>query len=334
MREISRNITLQGFGKITEDSGFVEIDKCSDTYYERNKDGVTNLLSTGDKKVELIGFENRTLAYVKSSLGYPAYYPVLSVEREKPVRAVVMDLDGTTVKSEEFWIWIIQKTVRSLLDSHTFELEDRDLPFVSGHSVSEHLKYCINKYIPEKSIEEAKEYYFLHTHHEMQEIMVGRGRSGAFKPNEGIRDFLLYLKGEKIRIGLVTSGLYEKAYPEILSAFQSINLGDPKSFYDCIITAGYPLRKGSVGTLGELEAKPHPWLYNEVCCVGLGIPREERNTVIGIEDSGAGVCSVRLAGYYTVGIAGGNIEVSGNRGMCHSMCQSFKEIQELITEGR
>ena len=40
----------------------------------------------------------------------------------------------------------------------------------------------------------------------------------------------------------------------------------------------------------------HPWLYAEACRVGLGIPFEERNSVVGIDDSGAGVCSIRLAG--------------------------------------
>jgi len=79
------------------------------------------------------------LAYVISAMGYPAYYPVHPVELQKPVKAVLMDLDGTTVRSEEFWIWIIEKTTASLLDNPKFELEEADTAFVSGHSVSEHL---------------------------------------------------------------------------------------------------------------------------------------------------------------------------------------------------
>ena len=109
-----------------------------------------------------------------------------------------------------------------------------------------------------------------------------------------------------IKIGLVTSGLYEKAWPEILSAFKTLGMGDPKDFYDAIISAGFPLRKGSVGTLGELSPKPHPWLYSETSIVGLGEAFADRSRVVGIEDSGAGACSVRLAGYSTIGIAGGN----------------------------
>ncbi len=77
--------------------------------------------------------------------------------------------------------------------------------------------------------------------------------------------------------------------------FRTLDMGEPTDFYDAIISAGYPLRKGSVGTLGELSPKPHPWLYAETCAVGLGINFDERNSVIAIEDSGAGVCSARIA---------------------------------------
>lgn len=109
-----------------------------------------------------------------------------------------------------------------------------------------------------------------------------------------------------------------------------MGMGDPKEFYDSIITAGTALGKGRTGTLGELEAKPHPWLYAETANIGLGIPFEQRGQVIGIEDSGAGVSSIRLAGYYTVGIGGGNIKQSGTLGMCNSYCETFEEILELL----
>lgn len=321
---------IPGMGVVEKDSGFKELERCSDDYFEKNKDGVQAILTTGDKKLELICFLDRTLAYVKSGMGYPAYYPLEPVSLIKPVKAVLMDLDGTTVNSEEFWIWIIEKTISSLMGDQTFRLKEEDIPYVSGHSVSEHLKYCIDTYCKEESLEKAREYYYYHTNYEMKEIMNGRGKKGAFTPKKGIKEFLLKLKAKGIKIGLVTSGLYDKAYPEILSAFRTLDMGEPKDFYDCIITAGSPLRKGTTGTLGELEAKPHPWLYAESCCVGLGIPFEERNSVIGIEDSGAGVCSVRLAGFYTIGIGGGNIKESGTLGMCHSYCETFEDIIRLI----
>jgi beta-phosphoglucomutase-like phosphatase (HAD superfamily) len=263
-------------------------------------------------------------------MGYPAYYPVEPVKIEKPVRAVLMDLDGTSVRSESFWVWIIQLSTASLLDNPKFELEEADTPYVSGHSVSEHLEYCVRKYCPDKTVEEARKYYFQHTHYQMREIMEGRGKANAFTPSPGLKDFLLKLKARGVKIGLVTSGLYEKAWPEILSAFRTLKMGDPKEFYDAIITAGFPLRKGEVGTLGELSPKPHPWLYSEISRVGLGLPVERRNSVIGIEDSGAGVCSIRLAGFAVIGFGGGNIVESGTRGLCSHYCDTFEEILKVI----
>ena len=76
----------------------------------------------------------------------------------------------------------------------------------------------------------------------MAAILEGRGRADAFVPAPGLREFLLALKGRGIRIGLVTSGLYEKAYPEIVAAFRALGMGNPRDFYDAIITAGLPLR--------------------------------------------------------------------------------------------
>ncbi len=323
-------VHIPNIGDITDQSGFKLLETTSNEAFSVGIDGVKAIAATGDGKVEFICFSDKTLALVTSGMGYPAYYPVHPVELEKPIKAVLMDLDGTTVRSEDFWIWIIEKTTASLLDNPKFELEEADIPFVSGHSVSEHLMYCITKYCPHKTVEDARTSYFYHTHHEMNEIMEGRGKANAFTPTEGIAEFLYTLKERKIKMGLVTSGLYEKAWPEILDAFKTLDMGDPKEFYDAIITAGFPLRKGSPGTLGELSPKPHPWLYSETARVGLGLEFSDRNTVVGIEDSGAGVCSIRLAGYPTIGIGGGNIIESGTQELCCHYSESFSEIADFI----
>jgi len=317
-------------GPAAKESDFISLEKCSDGQFVVGKDGVQKILSTGDKKVEFIFFADHVIAFVNSAMGYPAYYPVNPVKMEKPIKAVLMDLDGTSVRSEEFWVWIIQQSAASLLDNPKFELEEADMPYVSGHSVSEHLEYCVRKYCPDKTVEQARIYYFEHTHREMRAIMDGHGRPNAFTPSPGIKEFLLELKGMGVKIGLVTSGLYEKAWPEILDAFKTLNMGDPKDFYDAIITAGFPLRKGEAGTLGELSPKPHPWLYAEVSRVGLGISSEDRRHVIGIEDSGAGVCSIKLAGFSTIGIADGNIISSGTKCLCDHYCNNFEEILKII----
>jgi beta-phosphoglucomutase-like phosphatase (HAD superfamily) len=323
---------IPGIGKLGRASGFIPLPRCSDGIFEAGRDGVLSITGTGDGKVEFIAFARHTIAFVTSSLGYPAYYPVHPVELRRPVRAVLMDLDGTTVRSESFWMHIIEKATASLLGDPRFRLEECDLPYVSGHSVSEHLLYCIAKYCPSASVEDARALYFEHTRTEMDEIMKGGGKEHAFSPSPGVGEFLLELKSMGVKLGLVTSGLYGKAYPEIVSAFRSLGMGDPREFYDCIITAGFPLRSGEVGTLGELSPKPHPWLYAEAGRVGLGIGFAERNHTVCIEDSGAGVCSIRLAGYAAIGIAGGNIIESGTQELCSYFCRDFDEVLDVIKE--
>ncbi|MBN2280088.1 MAG: HAD family phosphatase [Candidatus Marinimicrobia bacterium] len=309
---------------------FTLLEKCSDGNFTVGKNSVNAIYQTKDKKVEFIYFDDHILAYVNSAMGYPAYYPIRPTRLEKPVQAVLMDLDGTSVKSEEFWIWMIEQTTASLLNNKNFQLEESDIPYVSGHSVSEHLEYCIRKYCPDKTVEEARQFYFMHTRREMNAIVEGHGRKNAFVPTEGLKAFLLELKAMKIKIGLVTSGLYEKAWPEILSAFQTLKMGDPKDFYDAVVTAGFPIKAGHPGTLGELSPKPHPWLYSETARVGLGIPREMSHRVIGIEDSGAGICSIRLAGFSAIGIAEGNIVESGVQGLCAGYCRSLEEVLKYL----
>ena len=309
---------------------FEKLDVGGDGYFSVGQNGVNQILLSQDKKVEFIFFDSHTLAFVRSALGYPAFYPVLPVKIEKPVKAVLMDLDGTSVRSEDFWIWIIEQVTAKLLNNSAFQLEESDLPFVSGHSVSEHLEYCTKKYCPDKALEEARKYYMEITRREMKNILEGRGKENAFVPVEGLKDFLYALKDRNIKIGLVTSGLYEKAWPEIVAAFRTLKMGDPAEFYDAIVSAGFPLQKGAPGTLGELQAKPHPWLYAETAKVGLGIDFSDRHSVVGMEDSGAGVCSVRLAGFSCLGMAGGNIKQSGLKSLCSDFCDNFDEMLRII----
>jgi len=54
-----------------------------------------------------------------------------------------MDLDGTTADSESFWINIIKTVMQEVLHNKNFTFDKNDVPFISGHSVTEHLSYCI-----------------------------------------------------------------------------------------------------------------------------------------------------------------------------------------------
>ena len=267
---------------------------------------------------------------MKSELGYPAIYPLRETHFEPKAEAILMDLDGTSVHSEEFWMWVIEKTTARLLGKNSFTKEEEDIPFISGHSVSEHLQYMIDKYAPGSSLMLARDYYFDIVNYEMNEILHGRGKQDAFTPAPNLKKFLTTVKSEGIKIGLVTSGLYEKAMPEILSAFKQLDMGDPVEFYDAIITAGQTFRKDQTGTLGELAPKPHPWLYAETARVGLGMPFERRHKVLGIEDSAAGVVSVKLAGFSCAGVAGGNIDAAGVGDLCDYRVDGLMDLLNII----
>ncbi len=321
-----------GVGPIDERfrEDFTNIDCTDDGEWRVGRDGVQRILTPRDRKIELVCFEKKTLVNVKSAMGYPAMYPLPEAPFEPPAEAVLMDLDGTSVLSEEFWVWIIEQTTACVLGDPNFTLEAEDQPHVSGHSVSEHLRYCIEKYCPDRTVEAARTHYFDITRRELEAIVAGQGRQDAFTPAPGLKDFLLELKGRGIKIGLVTSGLYEKAWPEIVSAFRTLDLGDPLEFYDAIVSAGFTIRPGQVGTLGELEAKPHPWLYAEVARVGLGVEPSRRHKVIGMEDSSAGVVAIRLAGFAAIGVGGGNIRQSGVRPFLKSECDCLADALPII----
>jgi beta-phosphoglucomutase len=313
-------------------NGFTEKQQSAGGLFMVGYDGVKHILSPSDEKSDFIVFKDKTLVLVKSELGYPAIYPMYNEEFDAPAEVVLMDLDGTSVKSETFWIEIIQSTMAHLLGNPQFCLEEGDFPFISGHSVSEHLNYCLVKYSPSKTLDHARKIYFEITHHELGEITKGRGKMEAFTPATGLKEFLLSSKEKGLKIGLVTSGLYEKAWPEIVAAFHQMGLKDPLSFYDTIITAGFIVKKGQAGTLGELSPKPHPWLYAETARIGMGIPFTKRHKVIGIEDSAAGVLSLRLAGFAAIGLEDGNIRRGGLSGLTRTMCNSLKEALPLVLE--
>ncbi len=258
--------------------------------------------------------------------GVQATYPFEKPTTDFPVKAVLMDLDGTTVKSEEFWVYLIQKTIQLLTDNADFRLSQEDLPFVSGFSTAEHLSYCLKKYSLPYSLAEADELYHKTAAFELGEIMQGRGNADAFCPRDGLKEFLLALKANGIKIGLATSGLDYKAIPEIVSTFRVLNMGNPTDFYDAIVTGGKRKQKGDYGTIGELAVKPHPWVYKELA-LGLGV---SPNKAIVVEDSSAGVLSGRTAGFNVIGFADGNIVQSGLADECLAIVDNWNNLLQII----
>lgn len=287
-------------------------------------------MSFKDYKVKGITFfenEKNELMCTISQCGVTATYPMEKGCYQAPAKYILMDLDGTTVQSEEFWIWLIEKTAQELMDNPNFTLTDEDIPYVSGFSTMEHLDYCLKKYNIPKTILEANATYHKIAERELNEILEGRGNVAAFHPRKGLKEFLLAVKERGIKIGLVTSGLDYKAIPEILSVFRLLDMGDPKDFYDGIITGGKRKTKGLYGTIGELAVKPHPWVYAELA-VGLGV--SDKSQVVVLEDSSAGLISGRLAGFDVIGFNDGNILASGMAEQAYAMVDTFDEVLKLL----
>jgi beta-phosphoglucomutase len=273
--------------------------------------GVQRILATANGSTEFIMFDERTLVGIVSSLGPTTFYPLPDINYERPPAAVLMDLDGTTVQSEQFWIWIMQCTVGELIKRPHFEFEEADHAHVSGRSVSEILGYCIQKYGANEPVREARQLYDRIMERELSAVLDGRGRADALQPFPGLKDFLLELKARNVPVALVTSGVHRKAWPEIVSVFRTLELGDPLEYYGAIACAGVTMGRGRVGTLGEIVAKPHPWLFSEAARIGLGLSPSQDRHIMGIEDTSVGILSIRLAGFPAIATAGGDIAGSG-----------------------
>jgi len=286
-------------------------------------------MSYKDYKVNGINFSevNGTTFVEINQCGVDSFYPLKSFKTNSKIKYVLMDLDGTTVKSEEFWIYLIECVCKEMLGNPNFRLSKEDEPFVSGFSTVEHLTYCKNKYKFNQSVNEALSYYHKIAHFELNEIMEGRGNINAFKPRPGLKEFLFKLHDSGIKIGLATSGLDYKAIPEIVSTFKILDMGDPLDFYDAIITGGRQKNKGEYGTIGELAVKPHPWIYSELA-LGLGV--KDLADAIVIEDSSAGLLSGKLAGINVIGFTDGNLKSSGLDKECIKMVDTFDDILKFI----
>ena len=288
---------------------------------------VGEIRGTPDKKIEFADYNGRTLCCITSCSGQRAIYPLDEAVFAAPAEYVVMDLDGTSIVSEEFWIDIIEQTV-CRLTGKTIHFSAEDLPYVSGHSTGEHLDYALKKY-GSGSYENAMETYHEISHRELSALF--KGNRGKIKPAKGLKEFLLALKNRGIRVGLVSSGLFYKAIPEIEAAFDVMELGDSREFYDGIIMGGVEKGPGKYSTLGELAAKPHPWLYKELAYSGLKCKNPEK--LIVLEDSASGVLSARLAGYPVIGMTGGNIRASGLEKLCTAQADSLEQALRYILGG-
>lgn len=301
-------------------------ENCMSGIFRLGENIVKGIRSTKDGKISFIDMEDKTLCCIESTSGQSAIYPLNRVEMEFPVEYIVMDLDGTSIISEEFWIEIVRKTASSLLGKE-ITFCDEDVPYVSGYTTAEHLDYALRKYgDPNAEYSNVMDVYHAISREALEDAL----KKGAeqIRPVEGLKEFLLEVKRRGIKIGLVSSGLFYKAIPEIETAFHAMDMGNPLDFYDEIIMGGVAKNAKQYATIGEIAAKPHPWLYKEL--VSEGFHCRNNKKVVVLEDSASGVLSARLAGFSVIGMENGNITSSGMSALCAARAENFNQVLKIL----
>lgn len=253
--------------------------------------------------------------------GVDALYRLFPVSPAKDLQAVLVDLDGTTLDSERFWVRMIELSMRAFRAD--FTLAPEDTAHVVGYTTREHLRYCIQKYGLPVSEGEADSIYHTVVERELANIKRNKD-AGAFPIRRGLPVFLTELKRRGLKIGLVTSGLLYKAEAELASL--EAQLGQPLSkVYDAVITGGVRKTCGRYGTLGELAAKPHPWLYAEIAA---SLNVTDGRAVV-VEDSASGAIAGRLAGFPVFGFSDGTV-FSGGVGDWVIKVDTFDDILRFL----
>lgn len=267
---------------------------------------------------------------IKSNFRSSVYYEIQDLKLKK-VKNILMDMDGTTMLSEKFWIEMLRISVAKAIKCDNFKFSNSDLPYISGHSVTEHLSYCINKYKLDCDLFKLKKIYDEIVDYNLNNLE-SSPNSQFFEPREGLKEFLLKIKEKGIKIALVSSGSTMKVMTTLNCVFKKMNMGDPLDYYDCIITGGNACKKSKYGTIGELYAKPYPCLYEEAYYIGLGLTKDDLEYTIAIEDSASGIYSILSSNIIPVGIYGGNIKKSSAEILCYKYFESLKKIEECFID--
>ncbi len=294
---------------------------------EEKTQGEVALFVTNDEKCIFRQNGEDVLMHYPLGTGVNAYYQYVPTAMPKKIKYLLMDLDGTSIQSEGFWVHIIEAVAAKMTCDETFRFKAEDEPFVSGYTVSEHLTYMLKKYaeFTDANLEKATKFYFEIVREELAQIESGTYKGNPFEVTKGLKELLIYCKNSGVKVALVSSGLIEKARPEIISACDSMGI-EIFDYYDKIITGGIVPEDNCYGTLGNYCAKPHPWLYYEAM---KAVGGNCENT-LAIEDSSAGVLSAISAGVAVIGLNGGNIKAAGVDVMCEKTADDLHDVVRII----
>ena len=137
--------------------------------------------------------------------------------------------------------------------------------------------------------------YYANYHIILEGIRDGSVKEALIEPMPFLGEFLSICKKLGIKLGLVTSSVQKEAEIVMPIVFRGMGFDMPyQDYYDSIVTASN----------NEMEnyLKPHPMLY-DIALTEMGYQHQsQRNGSFGIEDSTAGLKSVRAAGISAVAV--------------------------------
>ncbi|MCX8036725.1 MAG: HAD hydrolase-like protein [Candidatus Sumerlaeia bacterium] len=305
---------------------------------EVGKNGVTALAVNRGGEFVFIARGRHSEIMLQSKVGInPPRFALRPAVVRKPLKGVLLDLDGTCVKSEPLWIAVILQVTNEMRRKSKLPplpaFPPDDLPHVSGRTVPEHLAYVHMRYFPKGNTHEARAIYdrITRSDAEMEELAAAlrRRHKSPYEPADGLRELLLELRARRIGIAMVTSGLYYKAWPELAEAFHKMRLGDPLKFLDALVTAGTKIEKGQAGTMGDAVAKPWPNIYFEPARA-LGFTTQNAAHFVVVGDSASDVGSARTMGVAVIGVEGGNIREAGVEQLCWKMAKDLHEVGTIL----
>ncbi len=209
------------------------------------------------------------------------------------ISAVIFDLDGLILDSENWWINSIKKTNEVYGYNFPIKLAIESIG-MRIDLMNKKWKKVMGKDFDVDKFREYNDYF-------MKEEATNNG----IKVKSGFYDLIAYLKSKNIKIAIASSSLSDRVDLSLKSA--KID----KSIFDCIIT----------GDMVE-NGKPSPDIYIKACDM-LNVKREE---ALALEDSDNGILSATSVGLKVILIP----DIKKNKKKIEKLAIKLPSLNEVI----